>query len=245
MGRISLDAVVFAAWLIAGTAASACGSLTLPAVGGGSTAASAGPERTPGVDLVLHAVTVRQNRLVILVANDGVTEFNSPIMVTVSDAPPHQLDLGSPLRSGEALEAVLNTEYVQRRATVAVLVATAAEVDRANLGNNRIETVVGPDQPLDLAIDSVTLDEADGHVVVTVTSRASIPLVGTVTLSVRELPPSNLLLASSDHTLEVATASLQAFHLRTLVRPDLARLIVSISTDAIADADAANDRFPR
>ena len=45
-------------------------------------------------------------------------------MVTVSDGPPRQIDLGSPLRPGEALEAVLDTEYVQRRARVAVAVAT-------------------------------------------------------------------------------------------------------------------------
>jgi hypothetical protein len=194
---------------------------------------------------VLHAVTVRQDRLVVLVANDGAAEFSSPIMVTVSDGTPRQIDLGTPLRPGEALEAVLNTEYVQRRAKVTVVVATVAELDSANLRNNRLEAVVGPDQPLDLELQSAALDPLDGHLVVTVHSHAPIPLVGVITITVRELPPSNRLLAASDQSLDVAAGSMQSFDFRDLIRPDLSRLMVGISTDAIADADAANDTFPR
>lgn len=203
----------------------------------------AGGGRT-GPDLVLHAVTVRQDRLVVLVANDGTREFMTPIMVSVSDGPPRQLDLGSPLRPGEALEAVLNTEYVQRRAQVTVRVATEAEAD-IELDNNQMVAIVEPDQPLDLAIEGATLDPLDGHLVVTVANRAIIPLVGTLAISVRERPPTNTLLAATERALEVAPGEAQVFDLRDVIRPDLGRITVAISTDAIADTDSANDVLPR
>ncbi len=208
------------------------------------TPGGAGAGGRAGVDLVLHAVTVRQDRLVVLVANDGTREFASPIMVTVSDGAPQQIDLGSPLRPGEALEAVLNTEYVQRRARVAVAVTTSAEGD-SNLDNNRIEAVVEPDQPLDVAIESAVLDALDGHLVVTIASQAPIPLVGMVTVIVRERPPSNQLLVASEQPIDIAASGTQRVELREVVRPDLTRLTVAIATDAIADADSANDIFPR
>lgn len=223
------------------TAGSACGPLDAPRLAEGGL----GGGRAPGPDLVLHAVTVRQDRLVILMANVGATEFGSPIMVTVSDGTPRQIDLGSPLRPGEALEAVLNTEYVQRRARVVVVVATAAEVDGAKLDNNRLEVVVGPDQQLDLALESAALDPVDGHLVVTVGSRGPVPLVGVVTIIAREPAPSHALLGASDQPLDIAARGTQVFDLRAVIRPNLARVIVSISTDAIADADATNDFLPR
>jgi hypothetical protein len=203
--------------------------------------ASGGPTRA---DLVLHSVGAKQDRLFVVVANDGTADFNGTIVVAVNGGAARRVDVGKPLRPGEALEAVLNTEYVQRRARVQVAVSTPDGVDAA-AENNRLDVVVAPDQPIDLELEAASVDARDGHLTVSVRNRGPIPLVGTLTISVRESPPSNRLLFTTEATLDVASGAVQPIDLPPRAAIDLTRVLVSISTDAIADADPANDVYPQ
>src|SRR5206468_4055573 len=114
------------------------------------------PRPEPRPDLALRSVGSRQDRLSVLVANAGGADFGGTIMVSVNGGPQMRVDVGKPLRPGEALDAVLNTEYVQRRAKIVVVVASP-DVTESSLDNNRLEVVVGPDQPINLAVDAAAV----------------------------------------------------------------------------------------
>jgi hypothetical protein len=196
-------------------------------------------------DLVLHSVGSKQDRLFVVIANDGNADFTGSIAVAVNDGPPRRLDPGKPLRPGEALEAVLNTEYVQRRARVLVTVSTPDGVDAA-ADNNRLEVVVAPDQPIDLELAGAQVDPGDGHLSLSVRNHGPIPLVGSLSISVREPPPSNRLLATNAAALDMGPDALQRIDLPPPANPAaLTRVTVSITTDAIADANPENDTYPR
>lgn len=195
-----------------------------------------------GPDLVLQAVGGQQNRLTVVVGNLGQGDLTGPIMVAVNNGSAQRIDVGKPLRSGESLQAVLNTEYVQRRARVTVAVSTPGDT---NPDNNQQEIVVSPDVPLDLEVEAARLDARDGHLIVTLRAYSPIPLVGIVSIAVRQSPPSNRLVASLDAALNIPADGTQQFALLDAVRVDLTRVTISIATDAIADADSANDSYPR
>ncbi len=193
-------------------------------------------------DLVLQSVGAQQDRLAIVVRNIGSGDLNDAIIVTIDGGTPRRIDVGKPLRPGESLQAVLNTEYVQRRARVAVAVSTGGD---ATPDNNRQDAVVDPDEPLDLELQSAAPDPRDGHLVVTLRAHSPIPLVGTVSISVRESPPSNRLIASTEAPLDIAAEGTQRFDVAEAIRVDLTRVTVSIATAAIADANPVNDSYPR
>ncbi len=210
-----------------------------------STQAGGEPSRPgPRPDLALKSVGSRQDRLSVLVANAGGADFAGTIVVSVNGGPQTRIDVGKPLRPGEALDAVLNTEYVQRRAKIVVLV-TSPDVTESGLENNRLEVVVGPDQPINLAIEAATVDPATGRLNVDLRNRGPIPLVGTVTIGVRESPPGNKLVVVSEGNLDVGAGGVQRFQLASPTPIDMTRMTVTIATDAIADSDPADDTFPR
>jgi hypothetical protein len=214
---------------------------------GGIRATQAGgnsPRPGPRPDLAIHAVSSRQDRLSVLIANDGDADFVGTILVSVDGGTPERVDVGKPLRPGEALDAVIPSEYVQRRARVVVTV-TSPGVTEATIENNRLEVVVGPDQPINLSLESATVDPVDGHLTVDVRNRGPIPLVGTLTIGVREGPPSNRLVLVSDADLHVGAGGLQQFRITPPSRIDLSKMTVSMSTDAIADSDGSDDMYPR
>lgn len=221
--------------------------LATPAVTASPTATS--PLGTPSADLpdlVIEDVSSRENRLVVVVRNVGDADFDGPLFVIVDGGPRQRIDVeGKPLRPGDTLEAVLEQEYVQRRASVTVEIALAEGVAEADAANNRLDVVIAPDLDNDLEVRSAALDPDDGHLIVTVRNNSLIPLVGTVTISVRRTQPESQLLKRVEEDLNVEAGAEQRYHFNDLTGLDLTRTRVILSTDAINDADGTNNVFPR
>lgn len=214
------------------------------------TSRTATPTSTPssratgGADVRVQEMGSRSNRLLLVIANVGGASAPQILEVTVDNETPRRIDLGKQLTPGETAEIVLTTEYVQRRASVTVAVSTGGGA--AGNGEARTATaVVSPDQPNDIELLPPSLRAGDGHLVVTMRNNSTIPLFGTATISVREPPPSNRLLARHDAPFDMqpsATLDVDFSDLRDL---DPAPLRISISTDAITDADTGNNNYPR
>lgn len=203
------------------------------------------PTLTPDLpDLLVDSVYARENRLVVVVANGGSADADGAIEVRVDGGEPHRIDVGKPLRPGDTLERALDGEYVQRRATVIVTLSAAA-IREENAGNNTFSGVVSPDAPNDLEVVGVELDPDEGFVVVMVRNNSLIPLAGAVTIGVRQTVPADQLLLREERALDVAAGATQRFELTALSGVGAEFLRVIISTDAISDADSANNTFPR
>ena len=219
----------------------------LPPLAGAPASAtpSSGPTLTPDLpDLRVDDVYARDNRLVVVVANAGSADADGPIEVSVDGGPPHRIDVGKPLRPGDTLEQVLDGEYVQRRAEVSVALSAAAAGEE-NAGNNLFSGVVEPDSPNDLEILEAAIDPDGDHLVVTVRNNSLIPLTGQVTIGVRQTAPTNQLLLREELPLEVAAGGTQRFDLTELSGVGIEFLRVILSSNAISDADSANNTFPR
>ncbi len=104
---------------------------------------------------------------------------------------------------------------------------------------------MGPDQPINLTLEGATVDPRDGRLAVDVRNRGPIPLVGALTIGVREAPPQNRLVVVSTGALEVGAGGVQRFQVASPTAVDLTRMTVTIATDAIADSDGSDDTFPR
>ena len=191
---------------------------------------------------MLEGVSVRQNQLVVALSNDGYTELSGPFAVTVNGGPPHSIALpGKPLRPGDRIDHTLTGEYVQRRATVDV-VATTQTPEQAT-DDNRLTLTVEPDLPLDLEILTVV---AQPQFTVTLRNNSPIPLVGAVTLTIRESRPSDRLLTRVDDApLNITRGGSQEFRIPAVVNADLTRIQVLLQTSAINDSDIRNDVYPR
>lgn len=209
--------------------------------------AAAGPSTSASLptdlpNLVVDGVTVRQNRLFVAFSNDGYTDLAGPFMVAVNGGAPHRIELpGKPLRPGDRIDSALEGEFVQRRASVSVVASVATPEE--SLDDNRADLTVEPDLPLDLEILTVV---AAPVFMVTLRNNSTIPLVGAVTISVRESRPSDRLLTRLDDApLNIARSGTQEFRIPTIVGADLTRVQVLIQTTAINDADLGNDVYPR
>lgn len=227
-----------------------------------SPTAAAGAVQTPDLsDLALEAVFSRENRLVVIVANVGNADIDGAVFVIVDGGEPKRVDVGGkPLRPGETLEAALEHEYVQRRATVAVEVRPVPGVEEEDVANNRLEVVIAPDIPNDLGVLSVELpsgelppvepDREPARFVITLRNNSVIPLVGIVTIAVRRTAPESLLIGSFVAVLEIEAGGTQVYEETFELDPgqpdlELASIHVILSSDAINDADASNNVFPR
>ena len=213
-------------------------------------AAGSPPEATPTLtpdfpDLVVDDVYSRDNRLVVVVANDGSADADGPIEVSVDGGPAQRIDVGKPLRPGDRLERTLEHEYIQRRAQVVVTVTGSAALREENAGNNVFAGVVAPDAPNDLEIAAVEYAGDDGHLVVTLRNHSPIPLRGTVTIGVRQTAPTNQPLVREERPLDIAAGGMQPFDFPDFSGVPLDFLRVILFTDAINDADISNNSFPR
>jgi len=222
----------------------------LPSAETATTTPNGVPTFTPDLpDLTVEAVFTRDNRLTVVVSNIGVVDAIGDIFISVDDGTPILADIkpGEPLGPSQKIEATLDTEYVQRRATVRVTVSTDPAIDEETLENNSFETVVTPDRPNDLAITGVALDGPNGSLRVTIRNESPIPITGHTTVSARE--------SSGDFT---QLGTLQPFFILTpgetldIDFPDTAdfeieldNIEVRMSTTAINDAAFSNDVFPR
>lgn len=193
-------------------------------------------------NLVLDALVVRNNKVSVVLLNDGPIDLDGPFNVTIGGGAPYRIDLpGKSLRPGDRIESPLEGEYVQRRASIVASVSTALHEE--TLDDNRIETTIGPDVPNDLEVNTAT---AAPTLAVTIRNNSPIPLVGTINVTVRETRQSTRLLTRLDDApLKIEAGGTQIFRFATLTGLDLTRTLVLIDTTAINDAELANDIFPR
>lgn len=218
------------------------GGTTLP----GTALPGTVPTLTPDLpDLVLQEVFSRDNRLVVVVTNEGNADIAQAILIAVSGAEPRRIDVGKPLRPGDRLETELEGEYVQLRALVTVTASLSAETPEERTDNNARSLVIEPDVPNDIEVLEVSNDPSTGHLVVTVRNNSVIPLVGGITLAVRRTAPSTELLGRREVPLDLAPRATASYEFPELVELDLAAARVLLATDAISDADTANNVLPR
>ena len=218
-----------------------------PPTGTAGPAATAPPASGADLpDLVVQSVGSKQNRLVIVVANVGSGDLSAGLFARVNDGPARRIDVaGKPLRPGDALEAVLNTEFVQRRASVSVEIAVDPTARESRTDNNRLDAVVAPDLPNDLALAAAELDATDGHLRVEVRNLSPIPIVGLVRIAVRDAPPATRLLAIAEANVNLAPQAAEQVDIPEVRNVPVARLTILLASDALTDANPANDSFPR
>lgn len=226
-------------------------ALAAPGTGTATATATGAPTFTPDLpDLTIEAVFARDNRLTVVIANIGVVDATGAIFISVDGGTPIPADVkpGEPLRPDDRLEVVLDTEYVQRRATVHVTVSTDPAIDEETMENNAFETVVTPDRANDLAISIVSLDGPEGSLRVTIRNESSIPITGQATVSARESGGNFTQLGTRQPFFTLAPGETLDIDFPA-VDPELELTLdnieVLMSTTAINDADATNDVFPR
>src|SRR5690606_4778997 len=154
-------------------------------------AESPAPTFTPDLpDLIVASIESRENRLTVVVRNEGIADVTAPMFVRINERAPQLIDIkpGEPLRPGDSVEMVRMEDYVQRRATVRATVFTDPPIDEEAAENNTLEEVVAPDLPNDLEIVDARLDGTALWLVVTLRNNSPIPIQGPVTLRVRESP---------------------------------------------------------
>ncbi len=213
-----------------------------------ATAAAPAPTFTPDLpDLAIDAIFSRDNRLVVVVSNEGNADVTAQIMIAVGDGEPRPADVkpGEPLHPGQVLELVLEDQFIQRRAEATVAVSTDPPMEEDGLENNTRTEIVTPDRPNDLEILAVIIVPETGVLRVTLRNNSPIPLGGTATISVRLTAPDNTLLARAAIVLAIAPRGEQRIEFPEIVEPDLTRISLILSTAAINDADPSNDVFPR
>jgi hypothetical protein len=215
--------------------------------GGAGTPPPGGPTLTPDLpDLRIEQVFARDNRLFVEIANHGAGDATDPILVAVNEAVPVPLDVrpGEPLRAGDRFEAAVPGLFVQLRAPVTVRVLLLGGSQETAEGKEWSD-LVGPDVPNDLEVRSAAAHATEGHLLVVLGNNSPIPIVGSVTVSVREAPPSNLLLARETREVALSARGTLDFGFPELRDFDLTRLVIRLSTDAIEDAVIANNTYPR
>ena len=207
--------------------------------------AEARPTLTPDLpDLVVADAFARENQLVVVVANEGSGDADGTIEVSADGGPFVRIDTGKALRPGDELERAVQGHYVQRRSRVSIELR-APDIDEEDTGNNTFTGVVAPDMYNDIEVLSVGVDPTGGHLVVEVRNNSPIPLAGELTFGVRESATDGRLLLRDTFALDVEAGGTSRYDLRALTGVDAASVLVILSTDAISDADSANNTHPR
>lgn len=205
------------------------------------------PTPPPGrPDLVVREVFARDNRLVVVVANEGSADADAEgvIEVSVDGGRFVRIDTGKALRPGDELEAAVEGAYVQRRSHISITLRAWGIIE-SDTGNNTFGAEVAPDTFNDIEVLGIGRDEASGYIVVEVRNNSPIPLVGTVTLEVSASTPGGPPLLAELLPLDVESGATSRYDLRALVESDPGSISVTASTDAINDADSANNTYPR
>jgi hypothetical protein len=193
-------------------------------------------------DVRVQEVTSRSNRLALIVANVGTAVAPPEFDLALDGGPPRRVMLEAELPPEQSSELVLGDVYVQRRASVTVTITPAGA--GATAKSSSATAVVDPDQPNDLELLPPASHPDDGHLVVTLRNNSAIPLVGGAIISVRELPPSNQLLARSEAPFNLAPGATTEVQFTDVI-VDLAQLHVSVETSAVTDAEIGNNSYPR
>lgn len=211
--------------------------------------ASATPGTTPtgtptaGIDVRVEQIGSDQNRLFIVLRNYG-NQTSPPVLeVRVNNGPPSVIDI-SELEPGDTTKFIFDDEYVQRRATVTVAVVPPAG-SPAGATAKTATAVVEPDQDNDIELLTPEVD-SDGHLRIVLLNQSPIPIVGLATVSIRSATPPNTLLARQDVAINLEVGDVVEVDFPSIkpVDGDIDTLSVSVTTDAITDANPANDNFP-
>ncbi len=206
------------------------------------------PTFTPDLaDLTIDTVLARGNRLAVIVVNRGEADFVGTILVSVDGQEPIPADgqLGERLRPDERLEIVLESEYVQRRASVRVEVSTSPPAAGEPTENNTVEAIVRPDQPNDLAIQTISHDGPNGALRITVRNNSPIPITGIVTLSARERSGARAELGTVRPLVALDPGETLEVDFPLGARVNLVNIEALMNSLAIDDADTSNNVFPR
>lgn len=221
-------------------------SMTPTATGGATLTPTATPTDTisPGLaDVRVQEVTSRSNRLALVVANVGTADAPLELDIALDGGPPRRVALGTELAPEQSYEVVLSDVYVQRRASVTVTITPVGGAGAAR--SNSATAVVDPDEPNDIEVLPPASDPDDGHLIVTMRNNSLIPLIGIATISVRELPPSNQLMGRADTPFDLLPGATIEVDFTDIEVGDLARLHVSMETDAVTDAEIGNNSYPQ
>lgn len=197
-------------------------------------------------DLVVREVFARDNHLVVVVANEGSGDASADAVIEASVDRGRfvRIDTGKALRPAEVLEAAVEGAYVQRRSRVSITLRAWGVIE-ADTSNNTFEGDVAPDTFNDIEVLGVGRDAERGHLVVELRNNSPIPLAGTVTLEVSASTPGGPPLLAEVFPLDVESGATSRYDLRALVDADPGSISVTVSTDAINDADSANNTYPR
>ena len=240
-------------WAPVATVSGAGDLQRLPIVADARSVARGGIPGTPSAtftpdlpDLRVERAIARQNRLVVIVVNDGPGDLTTPILVSVNDGAPTRIETkaGEPLRARERVEATMPRAYVQLRAPVAVRVSTQPADREEDTSNNGWQGIVEPDVENDLEILNAKA-AGDARLAVTVRNNSTIPVAGAISLTVREAPPSTTLLGRTTQEVSLEPGATIEVLIADVASVDLTRITVRLSTDAITDAALANDAYPR
>lgn len=210
--------------------------------------ATAVPTATPPAelpDLVVVSAHSQDNRLVVTLANEGTTDVVGTILLAIGESAPEPIEVkaGEPLIAGDELELRYEEEYVQRRGRVLLEVSVDPPIEEISTANNSLSVVIEPDLPNDLAITNALLIEGRG-LVVSVRNNSPIPIVGLIALDVRGGADGTLL---GRRRLEVEFLPEETIEVdfETIDEIDFTRASVQLSSDALDDAQFANNTFPR
>ncbi|MEZ4501620.1 MAG: hypothetical protein R3C39_03270 [Dehalococcoidia bacterium] len=235
----------FVGWVRAALVEGLVSASSLPIVAGPPTGTpSPTPTTVPDdADLAIEEVFSSENQVVVTLTNLGGADITTAIVVTVGGGDPHRIDVSEkPLRPGDHIDAALDGEYIQRRASIEIE-ATAEDAVDADPENNVLTLTLGPDVPNDLEIASITVNP---YLQVEVRNNSPIPIVGAISVAVRQTQPSNQLLGRRDELpviIEAGASTMVPFD--GLQGLDATRIQAILATSAINDAVPANDTFPR
>ncbi len=216
--------------------------------GGEPVATPGGGTLTPDLpDLVVERAFARNNRLMVSVLNQGAGDAAGEFMVSINGGDPILLDVkpGEPLRPGQTLEAPIPDHYVQLRQAFDVLLVPTVDRPEEDEANNEWSGIVEPDAPNDVEVVGATNRPPEGTLVVLLRNNSPIPVIGSVTVSVREALPSTALLGRQTLSVEWPAGGLQEFEFPEVVGVTLSQVTVNASMNAIQDADITNNVFPR
>lgn len=206
------------------------------------------PTFTPDLpDLAIQSVFSRDNRVVVVVTNVGVVDVLAEITVAIDGGSPRTGDVkpGEPLRPDDQLEIVLDDEYVQRRALIGIEVSTEPLIEETDVDNNSLETVISPDVPNDLGIESAAFDGPETALRVVISNNSTIPVTGSATLTVRENTEERTRLGVAQPLLELAPGETVSVEFPDIVDFTIDEIAIRLSSDAVNDADLTNNGFPR
>lgn len=235
----------FVGWVRATIVEGLTAASDLPVLAGPPTSTPT-PTTTPppdDADLAIEEAFSEQNQVVVTMTNLGGADITTALVVTVGGGKPHRIDVSEkPLRPGDHIDAALDGEFVQRRAAIEIE-ATAEDTVDADPSNNVLKVTLAPDVPNDLEIASMTVDP---FLQVEVRNNSPIPIVGAISVAVRQTQPSNQLLGRRDDLPVIIEAGGSTFvPFDGLQGLDPTRIQAILATSAINDAVPANDTYPR